>query len=95
MPIRFDSIEDAMLHAQHDHDVDCDYLRTARRFESTRERSWTDILEAADVLHITGFFHDIQEVLDFFETPWRYTDDVWQAAATQAGVNADDCYYCD
>lgn len=95
MSIFFASPEQAFEHYKQDHGVDFEHERTARRFDGTNGRGYDDILTAAFLLHNQNYFATAAELLYFFEKPWKFTDEVWAAAAGEAGVDLDECDECD
>jgi len=95
MTIFFANHEQAFEHYKQDHGIDFEFERMARRFDGKQARGFCDILDAAELLHGQGELATGREVLDFFEKPYKYTNEVWAAVATEAGVHLDECDECD
>lgn len=95
MSIFFSNPEQAIEHYKQDHGIDFEFERLARRFDGKQARGYSDIVEAAHLLHGQNEFATVNEVLNFFDKHYNYTNEVWAAVATEAGVHLDECDECD
>ena len=95
MSIFFQNHEQAFEHYKQDHGIDFEYERLAHRFDGKQARGYCDVIDAAELLHKHGELATAREVLNFFDKPYKYTNEVWAAVATEAGVYLDECPDCD